>query len=677
MMQSRRLILWMPVFFGIGAILYYALPFEPQLAYSAVPLVASAVALRLAWRLGWRRRFWALLLFLSLVCGFLWTQSYTLLHPVTMLTKEVRISDVSGRIIEISDVPKGYRITLDDVTIEGLPPEQTPQRVRLKMRGEASGQGLMTGQHIALRAGLLPPSGPVMPQAFDFARYFYFKGIGAVGYGLPPATVLTDVQQRSMWMQLAAVREAMSRRIRAQLPPEEGAVAAALMMGDRAAIPEAVNDAMRDTNLSHILAISGMHMALVTGLVFFALRWLMVALPLTRHVRSPKKLAAWIALAAGAGYLVLAGFPVSACRAFVMVALVFAAILLDRQVMPMRSLAVAALVLLLVNPSYAMQPGFQLSFLATAALIAWYERVRRAGDEWFEPQARHKRALLYLGGVLGTSFIAEISTAPLVLYHFNSIAFWGLLANLMIMPIVSFWIMPSIVLAFMLWPLGLEGLMLAPAGWGISAMIALAQWTAALPHAQMFAPSLPGWGMAIVSLGMLWMIVWQGKRRFWGLAAIAAGLMSLLTVQSPDLLISADGKQIAGRIGGELVQLKGRSGGFISEQWANGAGYKTLAYPPKESDAWRCEKGYGCVYRSENTIIALPETFEAQAEDCRKADLVISPFYVRQSECAVPVVDRRARDQGGAHWLWLEKGTPPRLQFSRDLQGARPWSAGR
>lgn len=656
--------------------MYYGFPLEPSLTLSAAPLVPALWAAHHAYRRGWHR-IWPLLAAAAVICvGFLWTQAYTHLHPVTMLTNEVRINNVSGRIIEIGDVPEGYRITLDSVHIEDMPPEQTPERVRLKLRGDA-GQGLLTGQQVSLRAGILPPSAPVLPHAFDFARYFYFMGIGGVGYGIPPVTILHAAPDSlTASMRLASVRESMSRRIRSHLPEAEGAIAAALMMGDRAAIPEDVNEAMRDTNLSHILSISGLHMALLAGIIFFSLRWMIAALPLVRDARSPKKLAAWIALSAAGAYLILSGFPVSACRAYMMVALMLLAVIIDRQVMPMRSLGIAALLLLLINPSFAMQASFQLSFLATAALIAWYERVRHSADDWFDPEQRSRRIMLYIGGVLMTSLIAELATAPLVLYHFNQISFYGIVANLLISPVVSFWIMPLIVAAFALWPLGLEWIALVPAGWGISLMIHVAKTIAAIPGALIYAPSLPALGMALAALGTLWIIVWHGRMRWAGLAGVAVGLVSMATITAPDMLISADTKQIAAHMNnGTLMLLRGRAGSFVTDQWAHGSGQETLEVAPKEHKQWRCDT-LGCVYTYGAHRIAFGNVFEAVADDCLRADVVVSPFYTKANECtgAQHVIDRATRENGGAHWLWFE-GDNIKVQSASSVQGKRPWSA--
>lgn len=669
--ERARWIVWLPVCLAAGALIYLSLPVEPP-AYLITALGLAAVVAHRVWRRGYR--VWPLAMALLLILlGFGWMQLYTALNPVVMLEREQRISDVTGRIIALSDIAGGYRITLDEVRVEGLAPENTPERVRLKLRG-ASGEHLLTGQRVAMRAGLLPPTGPVMPGAFDFARYFYFQRIGAVGYALPPVEVIQPAQNHTdFWVVLTRIREAISNRVRAQMSEAEGAVAAALMTGDRAAIPEHVSDAMRDTNLSHILAISGMHMALITGILFFLLRWGLMALPITRYVASPKKLAAMVCLVAGFAYLLLAGLPVSASRAYIMVALVFGAILLDRQVMPMRSLALAALLLLLVNPSYAMQPGFQLSFVATAALIAWYEQIRAQAERWLEPQARIKRAMLYLGGVLMTTLVAELATAPLVLYHFNNISFYGMLANLIIMPIVSFWMMPCVLVALLLMPLGLEFIALAPLEWSVSAMIAIASWVAAMPGAQTFMPAPPGWGMALCMAGLAWLLLWRTRWRLYGIPAMLIGLLSVLSVEPPDLLISADGKQVAGRVEGELHMLKGRAGSFTPEQWANGAGRRELAGIPRDHPAWRCD-ALGCVYRAEGgQVIAFPESFEAQAEDCRWADLVVSPFYLKPDACEARVIDRQGRIWRGAHWAWLENGEI-RMQTTQAIQGKRRWS---
>ncbi len=696
--ERERWVLWLPVGLMAGMLLYFALPVEPQ-AHHLLPLAGLPFAARYGLR-RWLPLGRAALALCVIAAGLVWAKLYTDRQDVTMLDRELRIRPVEGRVIEVSDVPEGLRLILDRVSIDGLPAAQTPTRVRVTLRGA---QQVVTGEHINVRAGLLSPAGPVMPGGFDFARYFFSRGIGAVGYAIPPVRKLTfqasdeqasDGQNgeaaqpdagrmsppspahshsgREIDMMITAFRQALSTRIRTQMAEPEGVVAAALMTGDRAGIPPEINAAMRDTNLSHILAISGMHMAIISGLVFVGMRLLLIAVPVTRHLRHGKKIAAAGALIAAACYLVVAGFPVSAVRAFIMVALLLGAVLLDREVTPMRSLMIAALVILLYNPFSPLDPGFQLSFIATAALIAWYERVRSAADRAAEREHYVQRIMIYAGGIMMTSLVAELATNFFVIYHFNHLSVYGILANLLAMPVVSFLIMPAIIAGFILMPFGIEYIALQPLEWGITSMLAIAQFFAGFPYARIYLPSFPGWAMAVISLGLLWLILWRERMRFLGLVLIALGLSSWLLQDFPDMLISKDAKQVAARINGQLHMLKGRAYGFIPQQWAPASAAQQLPYHKPQNDQWRCDK-LGCIFRSAAYIVAIAKEHEALVKDCTKADIVIAPFYIGEWCSAPYVIDLGALRENGSHWLWFEAGGI-RLQHTSAVQGARPWS---
>ena len=666
--ERERLLLWLPVGLAAGMLLYFSLRVEPS-SYALFPLLGLPVLCRWTWRYGYGGLLICAVIAGVIAMGFVAAKLASDRHHMTLLKQELRFVTVRGTLQEIGDEAGGkWKLTLDKVEIEGLAPEQTPQRVRVSYRGDAS--HLLTGDRIELRAGLLPPSGPVMPGAFDFARYFYFKGIGGVGYAIPPLKpiAVADVSSFQVWQ--AQLRQQLSNRIRLQMPPVEGAITAALMMGDRAAIPEDVNQAMRNSNLSHILSISGLHMVIVCGLVFLVMRYCLLIPRYTRNLLYGKKIAAAFALLVGGAYLMISGMPPSAVRAYIMVAFLFGAVLLDRQVMPMRSLALAAVLMLLWWPPYVLDPGFQLSFLATAALIAWYEWIRARADRMAGPQDWWRRIALYAGGIMMSSLIAESVTMPLVLYHFNSVSFYGVLANLLVSPLVSFLIMPGIIAAFVLMPFGLEGWALLPVGYGVSAMVAIAQWVAAIPYAQSYVRAMPGWGVSLMILGMVWLMLWQRRVRLLGLAMVAVGALSWLSVRTPDMMISHDGKQVAGRIAGELVVLRGRAQSFIPSQWANLNGMEMLPYAAKDAPTWRCDER-GCIWEKR---VAISEHQSSLPDDCAQVQAVVAPYRMMPRDCkGVRRVDYDQLKRGGNHWAWVD-GDVLRWGNTATLVGQRPWS---
>ncbi|MFN3613897.1 MAG: ComEC/Rec2 family competence protein, partial [Rubrimonas sp.] len=448
---------------------------------------------------------------------------------------------VQGRVIEISQSAAGRpRLLLAVPRIEGLAAEDTPARVRITLGSARYGQGLRPGDWVALPARLTPPGGPVEPGGFDFARAAWFERLGAVGLGRGPVERIEGPPPEA-WAERAALardrlRMDVSDWLRAGVGGEAGAFAAAIATGDRAGLPPDAVAALRDSGLAHLLAISGLHMAIVCGLVFGVVRLAAAPFPGLRG----KALAAAAALAVGAAYLALSGGSVATQRAFVMAGVAFAAMLLDRPAVTMRALAAAAIVVLAVAPESVLAVGFQMSFAATLALVAAYEAARDRG--WLRRGKGWRRwAMLWLGGLVATSAIAGLATAPYAAAAFNRATPWALVANLAAVPAMGTVVAPAMAAAGVLAPLGLERPALAVAGAGIDWILGVARWTAALPGATAPVPAPPDWAMAAITLGGLWLCLWRGRLRLGGLAGLALGLGLWAAAPSrPALLVSVD-----------------------------------------------------------------------------------------------------------------------------------------
>ena len=195
-----------------------------------------------------------------------------------------------------------------------------------------------------------------------------------------------------------------------------------------------MEEALRRSGLAHILAISGLHMALVAGAVFWSVRAVLALFPAIALSRPIRKWAAVAALISGAFYLVLSGAGIATQRAFIMIAIVFIAIIAERPAVTLRSVALAAIVVMAVAPETVVGPSFQMSFAAVVALVATYEwHVKRdrhvARSDGFSRSAM-RVVMLYFGGLLMTSLIAGLATAPFAAFHFNRVAPLGLVANL-------------------------------------------------------------------------------------------------------------------------------------------------------------------------------------------------------------------------------------------------------
>ncbi len=589
--ESRRFVLWLPVFLGVGIWAYFALPVEPAPGWGwlwAGP--ALVIATGLARRAGWGALAlcWA---GFALAAGF----GLAILSARMADAPQVRWplgETVEGRVIEVSRSASGApRLLLDRVVVYGVEPEETPVRLRLTVldgglgggpdgAGEA---GPAPGQRVRVYASLIPTGEPVEPGAFDFHRRAFFERLGGIGLTRGHLLVVPGLESGWIdhaWMAIARTRHALSRYLRAVLPGRQGAFAAAIIVGDRAAIDDADAEALRAANLSHLLAISGLHMGILTGLVFGLVRLLLAALPWTAYRLSTKKTAAVAALAAGLAYLLLSGATVATQRAFIMVAVAFTAVLLDRPAITMRALAVAAVVILVIRPISLLDAGFQMSFAATGALVAGYEalrgwrarhphvRVRRA-EGWRDRLGWMLRlAAVYVAALLFTSALAGAATAPIAAWHFNRTAPYGLLANLLAVPVMGLWIAPLACISAAVAPLGLAEPVLRAMGLGIEHILVVAHWVGGLPGAVQPVRAAGPAVLALIALGGLWLALWRGTWRLAGAAGIAAALVLWHFAPPRPALLVAPGGMLVGLMGPEgRVLDKESAQSFAAETW--------------------------------------------------------------------------------------------------------------
>ena len=690
--ERARWGLWAPVAIGLGIAVYFALASEPP-PWLGVAILGFAALFALAGR----RQPAALLLGLAALVvggGFTAAQLRTAQVAQPMLGGEIGPVPVTGQVVSREprgEGGRGPRLILQHLEIARLAPEETPARVRLRATAKDPA-AVAPGDWVEVLAVLRPPPPPAAPGAFDFARQLYFRGIGGVGYAVghlegadPPAVAGAPGWRERAALAINGVRARVTARIRAALPGTPGAVAAALITGERAAIPEPVIEAMRGSGLAHLLAISGLHVGLVTAILFFGLRTLLALVPPLALAWPIKK---WAAVAAALGalcYLLLAGATVPTQRAFIMVLIVLTGVVLDRTAISLRLVAWAAGLILLLTPEALLSASFQMSFAATTALVAAYEALRRRRDRLGIERAPGLRPALYLGGVALTSVIAICATAPFAVYHFNRFATFGLIANLLAVPLTAFWIMPWAVAALLLMPFGLEALALVPMGWGLELLVAWARMITGWPGAVVPVAAMAPWGLALVALGGLWLCLWSRPWRLAGLLAVALGFAAIPIAPRPDLLVGGDARLFALRDGaGDLRLSTDRRARFQADVWLrrNGQTDKRLlpeagaldapAEPRIGCDPLGCLADFAGAGR-----LAVVRDGRALAEDCATARVVVSLIAVPRGTCRGPeaVVDFWDLRRDGAHAIRLSGGDVE-LRSVAVERGRRPWSGG-
>ncbi len=675
--ERERWSLWLPVYAGVGILGYFALPGEPGWWQG----VSATLCLGLSIAVSRGRPVVPVVLacLLATALGFTAAQSGTARIDAPMLDGRIGPVWVEGRVASQSVLPQGVRVVLADPVIDRLSGDRTPRQVRIRLPSNA--EPLRTGARIGIRAILNPPSRPVLPGGFDFRRHAFFQGVGGIGFAVGHASVLEAGEATDIGLWLELVRRAIADRIGAALEGDRAAIATALLTGDRGAIRPDSHDAIREAGLAHLLAISGLHLGLVAGLIFFTMRAALALAPSLALNRPIKKWAAIAALAGAFAYMLVVGSTVPTQRAFAMVGLVLVAVLVDRMAISMRLAAWAAAIVLIISPYSLLGPSFQMSFAAVIALIAGYEALRDRLAGWRSRAGPLRIALLYLSGVMLTTAIASTATAPFALYHFQQIASYGLLTNLLAVPLTALWIMPWGLAAYLLMPLGLEALALAPMGWGISALLAIAEAAAGWPHAVLRVAAPSGWALGLAALAGLWLCLWRGRWRLWGLAGLAAGLIGLVWPHpGPDILISGDGKLMAVRsVDGGLALSNMRGERFIREIWLRAdGGPDAIPWPSAEANqdgALVCDP-LACLYRRNGLVVALIRDARALGEDCMVADIVVASVPVPRFCRARIVVDRFDVWRQGAHAITLSAAGPT-VDHVTDGAGGRPWELDR
>ncbi len=662
--ETGRLMLWSAPAFGFGALSYLAAGAEPPV-WLAVLACAASIAALIGWRPAVSGSVRAGLALLALFCaGHVVAALRTATVAAPVISRETRAVSVKGWLLEREDdASGGARYLIQVREIEGFVSEETPKRVRMRWRGAAPENDAEAGDLIEMRGVLSPPPGPAAPRGFDFARQAWFERLGGVGYSYGAPTVLERERSPGLGAQIERARTRIAARVVDRASGEAGGVLAAMTTGKRGWVSEKAENALRDAGLAHLLAISGLHIGLVAGLVFAGARFALAGVQ-DLAVRLPvKKLAALAGIIATLAYLALSGGAWSARRAAVMAIVAFVAILFERRAISLRNVALAALIILITTPEAVVHAGFHMSFAATTALVAFYEwhrdRSRARPDGW------RGRVGGYVAALTMTSLVAGFATGPFAVFHFNRAAVYGLAGNLLAMPIIGLITAPVTLIGLLLAPIGLDGPFLAFAGASMGWVLAIADGVASTPGAVSHFATPPGWSLLAVVGGGLWLCLNRALWRHAAWAPIALGVMGAQAPTTPEIYLSRSAENAA-----FLIELKGekslyawsvRKDRFALETWVRRAGLTGRDDVVRPlSDIARCDVT-GCAFEAGGRVIAVTGAADAIFEDCRRADLVIALFTASREAreaCEAQLLDRRDADETGAIAMPLAAGGP-------------------
>ena len=644
--------LFIPVFMAGGALAYFILEREP--GWVSLLLATSVLACLAVVSRGREVLHAAFLAGLMTLAGMVSAKFETWRADTMMLGAEIS-TRMTARVVRIENQASGrHRLTMDVTATERPELRYAPERVRATAR--TIPDGLRPGDTVMGVVRLMPASGPVRPQSYDFSFNSYFDGIGAIGFFLTDPEIVdtgrvaTLAERAAAWIENR--RSMMATHIETQIGGAEGAIAAALITGIRASIPEEINEALRIVGLYHVISISGLHMALVAGTLMVGVRCCFALAPSFAARHPAKKYAAVVALAATAFYLAMSGADVAAQRSFLMLAVMLLAVMADRAALTMRNLAVSAIIILIFAPHEVVGPSFQMSFAATAALVAAYaawtghresRRTRGKIVKRSLPVSAMRTGVKYAVGLSMTSVVAGLATALFTAWHFQQVSPLGLVANLTAMPFVSAIVMPMAVVACLLMPFGLDALPLQAMGWGIGAMNDIALGLAE-HSAYDSTGTIPLGAVLLLTVALAILTMASGVLRWIAAPFAVIGIALLFLRQVPDVIVSEDARMGALKLSdGRVAINRVRPRGFVMQNWMRAFGDGELVPPakvgtidgfPEGEHAFLCDEEV-CVARHESgAMVVYATSGDAAARACNDAALIVIDDATAVPPCA-------------------------------------------
>ncbi len=669
---------WITVGFaaGIGAWFGLASPWQWLAAMGMLALLsAGAIAL-------WRSRdgrahllYATVAVAVAIVVGIavVWLRSEMIgAEPIAA----PRFERMDARIIERDEQPAEGRVRL---TVAASDPETgraLAYRINLPLERDSS--AFREGARIRFAARMMPPAPPIVPRAYNFARRAWFDGLSATGAVVGDVELVESPGEGSA--KLAGVQRGLSEFVRARLSGGAGSIAATLASGDRGAISEADEEAMRDAGLTHLLSISGLHVSAVIAAAYVLTLRLLALWPwLALRVRLPL-VAAVVGAGMGIAYTLLTGAEVPTVRSCIGAVLVLIALALGREPLSMRMVAVAALAVLLLWPESLVGPSFQMSFAAVIAIVALHncEPVKlflTPREEGLIRKWGRRLVMLFVTGM-----VIELALMPVVLFHFHRAGVYGAFANLLAIPLVTFVSMPLVALALMLDVVGAGAPVWWLAGKSIEGLLAIAHFVADQPGAVRLSPPVPLTAMLLFVAGALWLALWHGTKRLWGLVPVMVGTLWMLVAPMPDVLVTRDGQDLGIVEAGEtLIVLRESKGGYARDNLMEIAATRSEPIALADWHKARCSDDF-CIVTIERSrrdwrlLIARSRNLieeRALATACAQVDIVIAQRYLpRSCKPRWVRIDRRFLDQEGGTALYL---SGERIETVAQAEGGHGW----
>lgn len=669
--ESQRLMVWSPLLLVVGIWTYFSLGREPP-SFLALALVILCGAALL-----WPRTAQGAKIAVIVALGFAAAQLRTQWIATPLLRAYSPMQTITGHVVDVDVRSKlRFSLTLEIIEAIGLPKAERPTRVLVQISGKHLAPHV--GDTVGLTADLAPLPRPAQPGGFDYGRQLYFQSIGAVGRSKSDVVILNETVPWRFGLRRSFhdLRAAIGGRVRNAIRGPLGSFADAVITGERASIPRSMNESLQASGLFHILSISGLHMALVAGGAFWMLRALLALSPRLALQYPIKKWAASFAILVGLLYMLLADSGAATERSFIMIAVVFFAVLVDRPALSLHNLALAAVLILLWSPEQALAASFQMSFMAVmglAAFFVWWKKLVPAPTKLNRGgYVAHWARRIALGSAasLATSLVAGSLSGIPAMHHFGRLAPYGVVANALALPIVSLVVMPAAMASVILMPLGLEVIPLKFMGWGLQGVMLVSDWVARLPGAGVRLPLIDMNVAAALALAAALLFLPITRLRMLAIPfAVLAIVLLTRGAPQPLLLVDERAGNVALLTGEGLVPASPKQGAASVSRWLTQAGDNAGLKTAVKREGWTCSLAL-CEARQAGLKIAFILKQPLGMQRCPSADILVSQEPLRR-RCrgSKATIDRFDVWRNGAYAVFADG----RIEHVRTQQGLRPW----
>lgn len=589
--EAESLIIWYAISFALGAAFYFSVPYE--LPTWLVITYLEVVLLMLYIYRNTYMKFKFLTYLLLFMLGLCVAKADAIYKSMQIENNLPQTSYLNGK-IKVLDYNSNNRQRILLTNVNNFEKELKGD-FKISLMGKTD--WLEEGKCVEVVAKLPKSFTPNPLSNYNQERENFYKSISATGYSISPIFE-KDCKTKPPFYQeiISKIRANIKNIIDKNFTPQTGAIVKAISIGDRTSITPVLNDTYRTSGLAHFLSISGMHMSIIAILIFFIIRLLLFPIGNGRYdLRKP---AAIISIIATFIYFLISGQSISCIRAFVMTSLILLGVMLNRRAISLRLWSFALFIVVILTPNAVVSPGFIMSFSATLGLISYYEQNSSKIHNWLDRQSLLSKISTYLLGVIITDLVASLMTLPYSLYYFNQIAVYTTLGNMLAGPIIALWVMPALLLFLITIPFGGSKLVNNLLEYAVNTINNITSYVSNLPGAKIGENITPltDMGIFILTLGLLWLCIWQQKWRIWGILGIILGLSTILINPTPDFVFDKDGATYAYRNKqGNLVASMWHKNNFLEKMWTkNNIKGK---YTPHSKDDIKCQE-VSCIYKN-------------------------------------------------------------------------------